>query len=103
MADSSCGQRLVRVDHKLLRRSSVEVLVTLRSLVERDNRDVAGFGGLCLVVQNSLHELPVVAENRALPGVENTPLRPSQTAANAERHDFRSLVHAGRISAYAQP
>ena len=55
---SLCGRLLhgsVRIDDELFRRALVEVLVTFRSVVQRDHIDVACFGDLHFVVQDGLH------------------------------------------------
>src|SRR5215208_5966252 len=64
----------VWVEHELLGRTLVEVLVALRSLVERDDRGVDGPGDLGSVVEDRHHQLPVVLHNRALAGVRRVAL-----------------------------
>src|SRR5215207_11650209 len=58
----------VRVEHELLGRSLVEVLVALRRVVERDDGGVDRLGDLHAIVEDRLHEPVVVAHDRALAG-----------------------------------
>src|SRR3954447_2088971 len=60
----------VRIDHELLRRALVKVLVSLRGLIQRDRLNVHRFGDLDLVVQDALHQLAVVLLHGALAGRE---------------------------------
>src|SRR5437870_3192671 len=73
----------VRIKHEFLRRSLVEILVSLRRLIERDRGDVHRLGDLDLVVQDALHEGAVVAHDRALTGGELVALGPAQADADA--------------------
>src|SRR3954447_14089980 len=93
---------MMRVDHKLFRRAFVEVLVALRSLVEGDDGRVAGFGRVDAVMQDRLHELPVVPQDGALAGVERTGFGPTESDANAERSDFGGFVDRARIAGDVQ-
>src|SRR5215213_9811384 len=78
LSDSLGALKLtVWVEHKLLGRTLVEVLVALRSLIERDDRGVDGPGDLGPVVEDRHHQLPVVLHNRALAGVERVALGPA--------------------------
>ena len=51
------------IDDELLRRSLVEILVALRSIVEGDDRCVDDLRYGQTVVQDGLHELAVVLED----------------------------------------
>src|SRR5215210_8989753 len=72
----------VWVEHILLGRALVEVLVALRSLVERNDRGVDGPGDLGPVVEDRHHQIPVVLHNRALAGVERVALGPAEPDAD---------------------
>jgi hypothetical protein len=60
----------MRVKDELVRDAAVEVLVTPRRLVERNNGRVYRLRDLGLVVQDHLHQLVVVSHHRALSGDE---------------------------------
>src|ERR1700743_1168773 len=59
LRDSGLDQT-VRVEHELLGNAAVEVLVTLRRVVERDDRGIDRLGDVRLVVEDHLHEAVVV-------------------------------------------
>src|SRR5690625_149124 len=60
------GDHAVRVDHVLLGRSSVELRVRLRSLIEGDRGGVHRLGDLRLAAEDQFHQAPVVSLHRAL-------------------------------------
>src|SRR6185437_15774684 len=68
----------VGVEDELLGDAAVEVLVALRSFVERDHRGVDGLGDVGLVVEDHLHQPAVVAHHRTLPGGEALGLGPAR-------------------------
>src|SRR5438270_7831596 len=53
----------VWVDDVFLRCALIEILIPAGSFVQRDHGHVACLGGMHLVVQDRLHELPVVAQH----------------------------------------
>src|SRR5215207_3619901 len=88
----------VWVEHKLLGRALVEVLVALRSLIERDDRGVDGPGDLGPVVEDRHHQLPVVLHDRALAGVERVALGPAEPDADLERPLLGLGVRGARVA-----
>src|SRR5215212_1103461 len=92
----------VWVEHKLLGRTLVEVLVALRSLLERDDRGVDGPGDLGPVVEDRHHQLPVVLHNRALAGVERVALGPAEPDADLERPLLGLGVRGARVAGYVE-
>ena len=80
------------IDDELLRCSLVEVLVALRSAVEGDDGCVDDLRDGQTVVQDGLHELPVVLEDGGLAGEEAVRLRPSQSEAHAQVSGLGRLV-----------
>jgi hypothetical protein len=53
-------RRPVRIDNKLLGGAFVEVLIPLRSVIQRNDGRIACLGGMNLVVQDGHHQLAVV-------------------------------------------
>src|SRR5262245_38914005 len=88
----------MRVDDVLLRSAFVKILVSAWGFIQRDDRRVDSLCDLDLVVQNSLHQLPVVAQHRALAGVEGVGLGPSESDSNAEVADFGIGIDAARVA-----
>src|SRR5215207_393134 len=88
----------VWVEHELLGRTLVEVLVALRSLIERDDRGVDGPGDLGPVVEDRHHQLPVVLHDRALAGVERVALGPAEPDADLERPLLGLGVRGARVA-----
>src|SRR5882724_6347533 len=60
----------VGVDDEFCGGSLIEVFVASRGIVERDELRVDGLRGMHFVVQDGHHELAIVAQHRALAGVE---------------------------------
>ena len=81
----------VRVEHVLLGGSLVEVLVSVRGLVQRDDRGVHRLCDLRAIVQDHLHQAVVVPHHRALARREAVRLRPAQADPDRQR------AHLGRI------
>src|SRR5215212_11994607 len=73
------------VEHELLGRALVEVLVALRSLIERDDCGVDGPGDLGPIVEDRHHQLAVVLHDRALAGVEGVAHGPAEPEPDLER------------------
>ena len=69
----------MRIEHELLGGSFVEIDVTFGRLVEGYDRHVHCFRDLNFIMENRLHELTVVFENRCLTGLEGVAFRPAQT------------------------
>jgi hypothetical protein len=61
----------MRIKNKLLRRTSIEVLVPLNSLFQFYDSDVDGLGDFYLVVEDCHHQLTVVLQHGALTSGEN--------------------------------
>src|SRR5215212_4467931 len=103
LSDSLGALKLtVWVEHKLLGRTLVEVLVALRSLIERDDRGVDGPGDLGPVVEDRHHQLPVVLHDRALAGVEGVALGPAEPDADLERPLLGLGVRGARVAGDVQ-
>src|ERR1700749_737880 len=80
------------IDDELLRCSLVEVLVALRSVVESDYCCVDDLRDRQTVVQDGLHELPVVLEDGGLASEEAVRLRPPEPDAHAQVSGLGRLV-----------
>jgi hypothetical protein len=73
----------VGVNHELLRYPAVKLGVALGRVVKADNFHIHRLRNLDFIVQNSLHELAVVAHYGRLAGVEGVALGPAQAEADA--------------------
>src|SRR3954447_10515237 len=93
----SGGDQVVRVEDVLAGRALVELLVTARGVVERDDRGPHVLRDLHPVVQDRHHQLPVVAHHRALTGVEGVRLGPAEAEPDGQRPDLRRLVARPRV------
>src|SRR5215467_4264251 len=98
-----CCDQTVWIEHELLRRSFVEVLVTLNRPFQLDDGHVDRLSDLDFVVQDSHHQLPVVLQHRTLARGENVRFRPSQADADTEISMLGSLVQSSRIVRYIEP
>src|SRR5712692_9818873 len=87
----------MRVHNEFLGRTLIEVLVSLRRLVERDYSDVDALGRVEFVVENSMHELAVVPHDWTLARHETVRLGPAQSNPYAEVSGLRVLVYAARV------
>src|SRR6266542_2992674 len=92
----------VRVEHVLARRAMVEFGVPLRCLVQRDDRGVHVLRDLRTVVQDRLHQLPVVPHDGALPGREPQRLGPAQAQPDRQRTGLRGLVTRAGIAGHVE-
>src|SRR5690349_6484760 len=88
---------VMRVEDVLLGRAAVEVLVSLRRLVQRNDGGVHRLGYLYFVMENALHELAVVPHDGALARGEEMRFGPTQPDADTEIAGFRGFVHTARI------
>ena len=77
LARRSDGDHAMRVEDELFGSTLVEVLVALRGRLQRNDRGVDRLGDLHLVVQDRIHQLAVVAHDRALAGGEGEGLGPA--------------------------
>src|SRR6476660_2714416 len=93
----------VRIEHELLGRALVEVLVALRGVVQGDDGGFDGLGDLHLVVEDRLHQTAVVLHHRALAGGEAVRLGPPQADADGERALLRGVVRSARIAGDVEP
>jgi hypothetical protein len=64
----SDGDHAMRVEDELFGSALVEVYVALGSLFQGNDGGVDRLGDLHLIVQDRIHQLPVVAHDRALTG-----------------------------------
>jgi hypothetical protein len=71
------SDQAMRVEDELLGGALVEVHVTLRSLLQRNDCRVDRLGDLHLVVEDRHHQLTIVAHDRALTGGEGKGLGPA--------------------------
>src|SRR5271154_6938416 len=92
----------MRIQNELLRRSFIEVFVTLNSLFQFYDGDVDRLGDFDLVVQDCHHQLTVVLQYGTLTGGEGMRFRPSQADADTEIPMLCSLVHSPGIVGYVQ-
>src|SRR3982751_1050104 len=56
----------MRIKDELLCRALIEVLITLRRVIQRDNLHIDGLRRKSALVQNRHHELSIVIQNRTL-------------------------------------
>ena len=92
----------MRVKDKLSGRTLVKVPVTLRSILQRNDGSIDSLGDLHLVVEDSHHQLAMVAHHRALTGGESKGLGPAQTHTNAKLANLRVLIDSARITGDVQ-
>jgi hypothetical protein len=97
-----CQVAIVRVQNEFPGRSLVEVAITLRCVVQRDDRCVDGFGDLDFVAEDRIHETTVVSHHRALTGSEGVRLRPTESDADAQRPDLGGLVDTSRVTGHVE-
>src|SRR5688572_4478892 len=102
LSDLSGLDQAVRVEHELLGRALVEVLVAVRRLVQRDHRGVDRLRDLRTVVEDHLHEAVVVLHHRTLAGGEAVGLRPAETDLDRQRAVLGRLVHGARVAGHVQ-
>src|ERR1700682_1449116 len=87
----------VRIDDELLGRAFIEILVTFRRIVERNNRHIHSLRGMELVVKNGVHQLAVVFHDGALSRSEDVRLGPSEADTDAEVSGLGGIIYAARI------
>src|ERR1700722_3242742 len=87
----------MRIQHELLRRSFIEVFVTLNSLFQFYDGDVDRLGDFDLVVQDSHHQLTVVLQHGTPASAEGMRFRPSEADPDTEIPMLRSLFHSPGI------
>src|SRR6266545_601644 len=102
-ARSGGGGDPVGVEDELPCRPLIEVPVTLRSVLQGDDRGVDRVGDLGPVVEDHLHQQPVVPLDRTLPGGERVRLGPAQPDADPELSDLGVLVDPARVTGHIQP
>eukprot|EP00035_Acanthoeca_spectabilis_P020125 m.431269 g.431269 ORF g.431269 m.431269 type:complete len:417 (-) comp17276_c0_seq1:1024-2274(-) len=102
-APCSCRHRTVRVDHELLGSPLVKVGVPLRSFVQRDHRDIAPFVEVDFVVQDGVHQLPVVFHDRALARAKAERLGPAKTNPGRDVAGLRSLIDRTWVASDVEP
>ena len=79
-ADALCrGQHLVRIEHEFLGGSFIEIDVTFRCFVEGYDRHVHGFRDLNFIMEDRLHQLTIVLEDRGLTRLQGVAFCPAQT------------------------
>src|SRR5690242_2562464 len=87
----------MRVQNEFLGGTLIEVFVSLRRVVERDHSDVDALGRVEFVIENGVHELPVVSHDWTLARHEAVRFGPPQSNAYAEISGLRGLVHTARV------
>src|ERR1700722_16930684 len=92
----------MRIQHELLRRSFIEVFVTLNSLFQFYDGDVDRLGDFDLVVQDRHHQLTVVLQHGTLASGKGMRFSPSQADTDTEISMLRSLVHSPGVIGYVQ-
>src|SRR5437763_17123798 len=90
------------VKHILSGRPLVEVPVSLRSILQRNNRRIDRLGNLYLVIEDGHHQLAVIAHDRALTGGERKGLGPAQTQADAKLANLRIFIDSPWITCDVQ-
>src|ERR1039457_505191 len=88
---------LVRIDHELLRCPLIEILVAFRRFIESKHCGVDSLRRVELLVENGVHELPVIAHDRALARGKDVGLCPAQSYADAEIAGLGRCIHAAWI------
>src|SRR4029077_14046571 len=81
----------------------VEFGVTLRRILKADGLCVHDLRDRQAVVQQRIHELPVIAEDRRLAGVEGIRLRPAEAQTKAQVAAFGGFVVRAGIFGDVQP
>lgn len=71
------------IEHKLLRHACVKIMVTLRSLIQWNDRCVDDLSDRQTVVQDGLHKRSIVFQHWRLARVEPMRLCPPQTETHA--------------------
>src|SRR5579859_603113 len=100
-----CGlnwDKVVRVEDKFLGGTLVKVLVAFGSVIKRNDCGIDRPGDLYPVVQDRVHQLAMVAHDRALSCREGEGLGPAQTNANTKLTDFGMLVDAAWITRHIE-
>src|SRR5947207_5477459 len=96
------GDHIVRVEDEFLRSALVKVLIALGGILQRNDGRVNRLGDLHPVVEDRVHQLAMVAHNRALSGGEGEGLGPAQTNANTKLTYFGVLVDASWITRHVE-
>src|SRR5947209_17422082 len=102
LACSLDGYQVVRVEDKFLCSTLVKILIAFGGIIKRNDGGVNRLGNLHLVVQDRIHQLAMVAHDRALSCGEGEGLGPAQTNADTELADFGMLVDATWVTRYIE-
>src|SRR5271154_2544008 len=87
----------MRVQDELLGHSRIESGVSLGCIAERNDRSIDDLGDGQTIMQDSLHQLPVVFQNRGLTCIETVRLCPSKTETHLQVARLASVVLGARI------
>jgi len=68
----------VRINHEFLGSALIEVNITLWSIVQRYHSHVDRLGDMDFVVEDRLHELAIVFQDRRLSGLEGVAFGPAE-------------------------
>src|ERR1700747_3524053 len=79
---NSSSQQPVGIHHELFGCAFVEIDVAFRRIVQLDHSYVHRLCDLNLVVENRLHELAIVLQDRRLPRLEGMAFGPAETQPN---------------------
>ena len=88
------------VDHILLGGAGIELPVALWGIIEADGDRVHGLGDVRPIGQDHVHQLAVVALDRALTGGESVRLRPAQAESDADLTDLGVLIDRTRVTGH---
>src|SRR5207245_9574232 len=96
-------EHIMGIEDEFLGRPPIEVLIALRRLIERDDRDVNGLGDLDFAKEDRPHKVPVIFHHGTLAGCEVKRSRQAQADSDAQVARLRGLVDPARVFCYVKP
>src|ERR1700724_2854879 len=87
----------MRIKYKLPGRAFLEIFVCLRSLFERNQRDVQMPAGIDPVVEDGFHQLAVISHDRTLPSPYRLTFDPGKSPAQRLDSLLSHLIGSARI------
>src|SRR5439155_1199774 len=96
------GDHTMRTKDELFSSALVEINVALGSLFQGDDGGIDRFGDLHLIVQDRIHQLPVVEHDGALTSGKGEGLGPTQTDTDTQLANLGVLVNSARVAGHVQ-